>query len=820
MKYPLVTAAIALLSINAFALDGTVVDSLGQPIAGALVSLPNSNQRAVVTDAKGRFQVVDGGHEVHVSAPGYSHRIVHLTPDATTQTTTGATQNLVITLPTSLIEQVDVIGLPIHASVIESALPVTVLAGKALRNQQAATLGDSLERQPGVNTNFHGKVASTPVIRGLSGPRVLITQNGLDVGDVSRVGPDHAVASEVSTATQVEILRGPATLFYGSGAIGGVVNVVDGRVPQDSETQGEWLLSRDSVNGQQLGAFNATSGTQSWAFYADGFWRDADDYKVPVAPEQEHEQDHDDEHEEHSDEHSAERVVASSAEESQGFTLGTSYLLDNGFVGIAAERLDREYGIPGHSHGGESEAVYADLEQERYQLQSEFMLDSSWLRAIKTRAAYTDYAHAEVEAGTVGTLFAHETYELRTDFLHREWQHWKGGVNFHYKRSDASAEGEEAFTPASRAEAFALAIMEEKHVGDLLLQWGARIERVTIDANDVRLPPVAAHAADAGHDGHEEHEEHADESGAGYTRLFDVAHRFTPSSLSVGAVWDFTPGYNLGIALSQAERAPSAAELLSFGPHLGSGAYEIGALFALSENAEGEAEALLSRDSIDLERSRNIDLTFRKHQGDVAIILNAFLNNIDNYYYQNSTGLFAESGHAHEGEHAGEHQHESEAVEAEDPHAEELPVYLFTAGDARFYGLEAQLMWKLDDKWTLTTFGDFVRARLQDGSNLPRTPPRRLGWDLEFSHQRWVANVEWIYYASQNDVALLETATDHYALLDAQVAYQIPVKPLELSVFFKGENIANADARVHTSFIKEVAPRPGRNFSLGIRGTF
>ena len=134
-----------------------------------------------------------------------------------------------------------------------------------LRRQQAATLGDTLEKLPGVQSNFHGNVASTPIIRGLSGPRVLITQNGLDVSDVSRVGPDHAVASEASTAKQIEVLRGPATLFFGSGAIGGVVNVVDQRVPI-TETRGEFVLETQTVNDQKLGTFNVTTGVDNMAF--------------------------------------------------------------------------------------------------------------------------------------------------------------------------------------------------------------------------------------------------------------------------------------------------------------------------------------------------------------------------------------------------------------------------------------------------------------------------------------------------------------------------------------------------------------------------
>lgn len=793
MKYPLLTAAIALATINAYALDGVVVNDEGTPIVGAKIK-PNGSKQGVVTDGQGRFNLVDDVEEIHITAPGYSHRMMHL-HDQDNKT-------LVITLADTVIEQVDVIGLPIHASVIESALPVSVLSGEALRNQQAATLGDTLDRQPGVNTNFHGNVASTPVIRGLSGPRVLITQNSLDVSDVSRVGPDHSVASEVSTAQQVEVLRGPATLFYGSGAIGGVVNVVDKRVPTDSETHGEFLLSRESVNNQNLASFNGTTGTDTFAFYADGFLREADDYEVPVAPEQDR-----------NDEHSNENTVANSAEESSGYTLGTSYLLDNGYIGLSVGRLERVYGIPGHSHGGhdheegEDERVYADLEQDRYQLLSELDVDLPWLRAIHTRAAYTDYTHAEIDEGVVGTLFSNQTSEVRIDLLHQEWAHWKGGLNFHYKNSKVAAEGDEAFTPPSTSETLAMALMEEKHFGDVLVQMGARIERVSIVANNVLLPHLEVHNHEStSMDG----DDHADEE----TRVFAVNHDFTPVSLSVGAVWDFRPGYNVGISLSHSQRAPSASELLSFGPHIGTRSYEIGALFTVHDE-DGESHFELSESNVELETSNNIDLTFRKHEGDIGIILNVFYNKIDDYYYQMDTGLFAESGHNHEDE--DEHNH---GAEEEDEHEDELPVYLFTPPDAELYGFEAQGIWKLNDRWKTTVFSDYVHAELTDGTYLPRTPPLRFGADVDYTGEQLSATLSWTQYTKQNKTALLETATDGYDMLDATVTYHLPIGSSELALFIKAENITDTEARTHTSFIKDIAPRPGRNFALGIRGTF
>ncbi|MEC8427519.1 MAG: TonB-dependent receptor plug domain-containing protein, partial [Pseudomonadota bacterium] len=203
MKLKSLSAAIALLSAPAYALDGQILDVDGKAISGAEIKVVGQPV-STTTNEQGNFQLdLDSAAQLHVTAPGFVHKNLPINADQLSEP-----QRIV--LARSIIEQVDVVGLPLHASNLESAIPITVLAGEELRNKQAATLGDSLAGEVGVHTNFHGNVASTPVIRGLSGSRVLITQNSLDVSDVSRVGPDHSVATEVSTAEQVEVLRGPS----------------------------------------------------------------------------------------------------------------------------------------------------------------------------------------------------------------------------------------------------------------------------------------------------------------------------------------------------------------------------------------------------------------------------------------------------------------------------------------------------------------------------------------------------------------------------------------------------------------------------------
>ncbi len=798
MKYKYLAVAISAFTANAYALDGRVLNSNGDPISSAIIELEGT-RTAISVDEQGGFSFDESNtHEIHVTAPGYSHKVIHIDE-------VNVYESLIISLQRSVIEQVDVIGIPIHASVIESAQPISVLSGEELRNRQAATLGDSLTNEVGVHTSFHGNVASTPIIRGLSGPRVQIAQNSLDVSDVSRVGPDHAVTSEVSTAEQVEVLRGPATLFFGSGAIGGVVNVVDKRVPKDSDTYGEWFVSHETVNSQNLGSVNLNTGRDNLAFHIDGFWRESEDYEVPVPPEQGHD-----------DEHEGEKfTVANSGDESHGFTLGGSYLLDNGYVGVSFGKLDRQYGIPGHSHGGhdhdaDEASVYSDLEQDRFQLISELDLDNPWLSAINTRVGYTDYTHAEIESGEEGTEFSNKTTEAKLDLMHQPFKDWKGGLVLHYKHSDVSAAGDEAFTPPSDSDTFALALVEERHFGDFLLQLGARIERVTISADDVLLPNVEFHSHDGDHEEHDhEHEEESD-----ITRVFESDQEFTPVSASAGIVWDFRPGYNVALSLTHSERAPSASELLSFGPHIGTRSYEIGALFDLHMEGD-EAHFELNENPIELETSNNIDLAFRKHEGDFGLILNAFLNQVDNYYYQTATGLYAESGHTHE------HDLDQEEAGEEDIHADELPVYLFTSADAELYGFEAQGIWQVTPNLKTTVFTDYVHAELKDsGAYLPRTPPLRLGTRIDYQWNAISAYLSWSHYDDQEKTAPMESSTEGYDWVDATLTWHLPLASTELALFVKAENLTDEEARVHTSFLKDIAPKPGRNFSIGIRGSF
>jgi len=798
--------------------SGIVLDADGNAVTKAKVSLVNTKYKAV-TDEKGQFSfngISAGKVELHVSAKNFSHINEHFT------ITEQDVNNVTISMRSTVMEVIDVYATPLHSSSIESALPVNVISGDELRLKQASTLGETLKNEVGVHSSYFGPVSSSPIIRGMDGPRVLITQNGLDVGDASRVGPDHAVSAEAGTAQQVEVLRGPSTLFYGSGAIGGVVNVVDNRVPTTIDNQIDYLLKHNDVADENEATLNINTGYKSLAVHLDAFWRESNDYKIPgYATAEDSHDDHDEEHDEeghedeHEDEHAEEEIkglLENSASKSSGFTIGSSYLFDAGYVGLSYGRMERTYGIPGHAHSEHEEdehdeheetemehneegAVFGDLVQDRYQLLSEISFEDSFINRLMSKVAYTDYQHQEIEGGEVGTQFNNEMLETRFDLYHQAVDGWKGAWTLHYKENDFKAIGEEAFTSPSTTESIAVAWLEEKHVDNVLWQLGARIEHVELSASGEV----------------ESHDEHGDElDGHDEEELHFNKQSFTPISASLGAVWEYSAGYNVGFSAAFSQRAPSASELFSNGAHIGTSTYEVGALFEVHEE-DHELHVELSDQNVELETAYNLDITWRKFEGDFGFVASAFYNHIDDYYYQANTGLFAEDGH----------EDHDEALEED--HADEsegLPVYVFQQNNVVMYGIEAELFYQVTPSLKATLFTDYIHAKLTDGDNLPRIPPMRIGGQFNYITDEYSAELSATHYFKQSDTAELETETDGYTMLDANFNYFINNVGDDMVAFLKVNNITDEEARVHTSFLKNVSPLPARGVTVGIRGSF
>lgn len=835
------------LSVQAQTLSGVVLDKSGQPINSGSVQIMGTNKSSPI-QADGRFtfdNVKPGSIEVHVASSMYIHTKTELSvPEA-------GLSNVEIVVAKSSIEIFDVTASAFHASTIESAAPVTVIAGDELRKKQASTLGDTLKNEVGVHSTFYGSVASSPIIRGLDGPRVLITQNGLDSGDASRVGPDHIVATDASTATQIEVLRGPATLFYGSGAIGGVVNVVDQRIPDNNDWEGEVATDRNTNNSEETFSGFVKGGQGNIAFNLQGYYRDSDDYRIPGYAESEdthadedHDEDHDDHDDDHDDEHAHEGerkgIVENSSSRTKGITFGASYLLDNGHIGFSVEHMSSLYGIPGHAHGEEhgeehdeehdddheeeafeEEVVKGDLQQNRYQISSKHQLSGDLISAINTGFAYTDYKHAEIENGEIGTIFSNTSHEARVEVIHQPLAGWRGGLSFHYKASDFEAIGEEAFTPPSKTNSFGVGVIEEQHFGNFLIQLGARIERIEIDVPAIQIGEsefLAMHSEDEHEDEHDD--EHGDEHDGGLGGISSNKQSFTPISASVGAVWDFTEGYNLGMSYVHSQRAPSSAEIYSFGPHIGTSTYEVGAFYDITD----DGDVVFNGQALAVEKSNNIDLSLRKFSGQFGFVINAFYNQVDDYYYAADSGFVVEAGHEEHDDHE-DHDDEPEHMDEEhEGHEDELPVFLYSAVDVDLYGFEAQFNWQATPALQIQAQGDLVRTKLQvnlDGSSyLPRTPPSRLGVSTNYVMGDWQAELSLHRYFTQDRVAEFERATKGYTLIDLDINYVTSISNTDVTFYLKGRNLADQEARVHTSFLKDLTPVQGRAFIVGVRANF
>lgn len=661
------------------------------------------------------------------------------------------------------LEAIEVTASPLRQGIDDLARPVDVLAGEELDARKAGNLGETLERQPGVQNASFGAGVGRPVIRGLEGARVQVLANGNSALDVSTVSADHAIGIEPFLADQIEVLKGPATLLYGSGAIGGAVNVVDGRVPTVQAGRafsGRAEIRHGSVDDSSTGMARVDMDAGPVTFHADIFRRSAGDYRIPgyafsdakIAEEIEEGEDPD---------HFARGRLPNSELTTEGGALGGSWFGERAWFGLAASTYRSDYGIPpgAHAHGEEEEeeeheheheedheheeeVVRIDLRQDRFEARGG-VRELGVLEEFNWRVVRSLYEHTELEGEETGTRFQNEGLEARFEAVQRERNGWRGAFGLQFSERDFSAIGDEAFVPPSLSRDVGLFALQEKDFGQFKLELGARHDRV-------RVTPEAATPA--------------------------VSR--SASSLAAGALWDVSEAMHLSLNLNRAERVPTAEELFSDGPHIATGSFEI-----------GDA-------GLDNEVALGAELGLHLHQGRFDGSVSVFRTQFDDFIYLADTGA-EEDG---------------------------LPVRLWTQGDAVFTGWEAELGVTLADnasgQWQLRVFADGVDAKLDAGGRLPRIAPGRVGSDLVWQQGPWRARLGGVRVASQNDVAEGESATEGYTLVDAGLEYHWDVGNAGWEVFIEGRNLGDREARQHTSYLKDYAPLPGRNIMSGVRVSF
>ena len=405
--------------------------------------------------------------------------------------------------------------------------PARVVSGDELRDRQAGTLGETLSHELGVSSSAFGAGAARPIIRGLDGARVKMLQNGMAVSDVSTLSNDHAVATDTATARQIEILRGPAALLYGSGAIGGLVNVINERIPTTLATTptGEAELRYGSVDQSKSLSLSLDGAAGAIGLHVDGNIRNAFDYRIPERAVQD-------------DPNSASGRLPNTFSRQNSVGFGMSTVQSWGYVGASVSTLDKRYGIP------TEELAQIAMKQTRYDIDSLIKNPFAGFESVRLRLGYTDYQHDELDAASVPqTTFKNRALETRLELTHERIAGWRGtlgmqadNVNF----SALAADGSGATVPATRSNSLAGFLVEERDFGPLRVSAGARLESVRRRPVDLR------------------------------ERRFDLG------SGSIGGLWTFQPGYGLGLTGSLAQRAPSTEELYSRGPHEATGTFDIG----------------------------------------------------------------------------------------------------------------------------------------------------------------------------------------------------------------------------------------------------
>lgn len=637
------------------------------------------------------------------------------------------------------------------------AAPHSLVDGDAILRKGEGTLGDALSSLPGVHSDTFGAGAGRPIIRGQTAPRVKVLSDSSSLLDASDISPDHAVTADPLLLNRVEVLRGPATLLFGSGAVGGVVNLLDNKIPTElpfDGIEGRFAVRANTVANERAGMAWLTHAVGSnLAVHGEFSRRDAHEYRVPGQDE---------------------RRIDGSWAKSNNASVGVSWIGDDGYIGVAYSTRDDDYGLPGHSHAfgdchphdsvlhcdghadnehehehGHGDAPRVDLASKRFDLRGEVRQPLTGLHRIRFRASYTDYQHQEIDAGVLGSAFANKGHEERVEFEHEPLGNWIGVFGLQHSDTRFRAEGVEAFLPTVDTRSTGVFLVE--HL-DLNEQWhfelGARHEWLRHETrNDPRSRPV-----------------------------YDTS----ATSLAGAANWSLNPDYILTVSLARSKRLLHPQELYARGIHLATNTYECG-LLPHAMTCGGVANDADLR----TETARNTELSLKKVNGPLTFEISAYDNQVDDYVYAKTLDRI-----------------------------ENFRLIKYAQRDATFRGFEAEFTYAFSPTLSATLFGDRVRASFAGGEALPRQPPSRAGIRFNAAWGDVTGELEFYAAARQTRIADYETQTPGYDMLNLNLGYAFG-EYRQASVFMRASNLLDREVWNHSSFLADVIPLPGRNLSIG-----
>ncbi|MDT0575914.1 TonB-dependent receptor [Croceicoccus sp. F390] len=635
----------------------------------------------------------------------------------------------------------------------------TVLAGQELTRALRSTIGETLSRQPGVSATSFGPNASRPVLRGLQGERVRVLTDGIGSFDVSNTSVDHAVAINPLTADRIEIIRGPSALLFGSSAIGGVVNVVDNRIPRrvpGEIVHAEGLATLGSAS-QERAASAAIDVPLAGKFvlHVDGSYSRNDDLDIGgfvLVP--------------------AARAVAlassdpdvaalaelrgtlpNSAAETYEIAGGAAMVVDSGNMGFSVNHFDSRYGVPVRyalTPDAQAEEVRLHARQTRADLRAEIDLAHAFVDSLRVRAGVADYRHDELEdTGEIGTSFFNQSIEARLELVQTKRAGWSGAIGGQLFIRDFDVVGEEKFVPKNETRQLGIFTLQSHDFGRLQVEAGARYEHLDV---------VATADAMLGNP--------------------DVSRAFDVLSGSIGASLALNDGLRVSINAIHSQRAPSAEELFANGPHAGTQAFEVG------------------NPALDPESSNGIEATLRSWNDRLEVNLSAFYTRFEKFIYERATGAVEDGLPVF-------------AFLQEDAE--------FMGFEAEVFARAATVG---PVQINVDGLADYTRAKVIGRGPVPRIPPLRMAAGIEGQTPRVDARLEIEHVFRQGRVIAMETPTGAYSLVNASLEWRPLARSRRISLMFIAANLFDVNARRHASFLKDYAPLAGRDFRVSARMSF
>jgi len=692
--------------------------------------------------------------------------------------------------------------------------PLYVIDGNEINDDITTSLGDAVDSYLGVSIADYGSAVGQPIIRGMSGPRVKILKNGMVNRDVSGLGADHLNDVDLNNIEQIEIVKGPSSLLYANGTIGGIINVVDDCVAPNDFDKPEFLvaLENQSVNDGDTKAVNYKNNINGFNVNVGYKESKFGNFDVPNGAVI-HEEDHDEHEEEGHDEHEENLGYINNSDYAvEASKFGISKVGDWGYFGFSLDNLQSVYGIPFHGeeheeeeghdeHGDEEEEheeerIFSTTDSESFTIKGLYNLNGNTINSISYTYRDSDYSLTEAHAEEEGhddheeeeeheehapTVFSNNATEYGAIFdISNDNMTQK--VVFNFVDEDSSIVGEEAFMNPANNEEFTLGYYMSKDLEAFKVDFGMRLDQID------RTGSVTD-------------EDHGD---VDYYSIDDSTNSF---AVSLGR--ELTDTVNMSIGYASVERLPSVIELFMNGPHMATGRLETG-----NPNLQSET-------------SNNFDITFNFESGEYYGYASFYINDVDNYI----TLMDEDEDHdEHEDEHHDEDEHHED--EDEDDHADEhddhghgnLIHADYVQEDAEFDGYEIEFgrtMSLASGELTLSFGRDVVNAKFADGHNVPRINPARNVYSLSYKQDDIVFKLSMKDVDKHNDIGEGETATEAYQMLDTRLTKTFDLSgksKLKVSLF--GRNLLDEVARNHASFVKNEVPLPGRNYGIKFNLTY